>query len=54
MERKNDQAILAQIEADMKTAKDNGVHVDAAVNPFIGEEDRQIIIKGLIQDPEWD
>lgn len=54
MERENDPATLAKIEADIKTARENGVHIDAAVNPFISEEDRQEIIKGLAQDPEWD
>lgn len=54
MEQEKDRAILAKIEADMKTAQENGVHIDAAVNPFLNEEDRQEIIKGLAQDPEWD
>lgn len=44
----------AQIEADMKTAREHGVHIDAAVNPFISDEDRPAIINGQAQDPEWD
>jgi hypothetical protein len=43
-----------KIEVDIKTALEHGVHIDAAVNPFIKEEDRQTIIEGKVQDPEWD
>ena len=43
-----------QIKADIKVAQENGVCVDAAVNPFIAEEDRKDIIEGKAQDPEWD
>ncbi len=43
-----------KIEADMKTAREHNVHVDAAVNPFINEDDRPAIINGQAQDPEWD
>jgi len=45
---------IKKIEADIKTALGHGVHIDAAVNPFIGEEDRQAVIEGTAQDPEWD
>jgi len=42
------------IQTDIKTALAHGVHVGAAVNPFIREEDRPAIIEGKAQDPEWD
>ena len=42
------------IEIDMQTAREHGVHIDVAVNPFIDEKDRQAILENKIQDPEWD
>jgi len=42
------------IQSNIKTALAHGVHIDAAVNPFIKEEDRPAIIEGKAQDPEWD
>lgn len=46
----NEQNIIDQMEE----ARKNGVHIDVAVNPFIEEADRQAILEGLAQDPEWD
>lgn len=43
-----------QIEVDIQTARESGVHIDAALNPFLNEEDRKDIIEDKAQDPEWD
>jgi hypothetical protein len=42
------------IEAQIAIAREHNVHIDAAVSPFIDEKDRQAIITGQAQDPEWD
>jgi hypothetical protein len=30
------------------------VHIDVRVNPFLKEDEKQAIIEGKLQDPEWD
>jgi len=53
-ERPNTQNLDPQIAADIKTALENGVHIDAAINPFLDEKTRQAVLNNLEQDPEWD
>jgi hypothetical protein len=43
-----------EIAKNEKIAIDHNVHVGAATNLFIDEEDRQNILEGKEQDPEWD
>lgn len=47
-------AVSSQASADIAKANNNGIHVDVAVNPFLSEKERQDILDGKIQDPEWD
>lgn len=51
---RTDERTLPEIERDIETARENGVHVDEAVNPFLSEEARQAIIKGEMQSGEYD
>lgn len=45
---------VQEIEAKMEEARKNGVHIDVALSPFIEEDNRQPILDGQAQDPEWD
>ncbi len=38
----------------MQKAIENGVHCDVAVNPFISDKGKDLIIEGQMQDGEFD
>ena len=49
-----ERARLNELNHMQNVARIYGVHIDAAVNPFISKEDRFQIVTGQQQDPEYD
>ncbi len=58
-ENKDDNSVEAVDEQltenpNIKRARQNNIHIDVAVSPFLSDAEREKILQGELQDPEWD